>query len=150
MARGENDGGIHYYGILTDIIEVCYTEGLRVVLFQCEWYDTAREGVGYKKDGHDTITINTTRRRRTYELFVLASQAIQVYYVQSLRDPNWKIVVETRPRNLFAMPSNTEGEGEEEGALEAVYQEDNILIDYHGILQTAGDLINWTRAGFED
>ncbi|CAL1393110.1 unnamed protein product [Linum trigynum] len=134
MVRGENDGEIHYYGILTDIIELRYTEGLRGVLFQCEWYDTACEGVGYKKDGHGTITINTTRRLRTYEPFVLTSQSIQVYYVQSLRDPNWEIVVETRPRNLFAMPSNTEGEGE--GALDEAYQEDNILIDDPRVLQT--------------
>lgn len=40
MVKEEHQGGdILYYGVLTGIIELCYTEGIRVVLFQCVWYD---------------------------------------------------------------------------------------------------------------
>ncbi|CAN0913510.1 hypothetical protein LINGRAHAP2_LOCUS27976, partial [Linum grandiflorum] len=45
MVRGENNGGISFYGTLSNVIELRYTDGVRVVLFQCEWYDTTREGL---------------------------------------------------------------------------------------------------------
>ncbi|CAN0913508.1 hypothetical protein LINGRAHAP2_LOCUS27976, partial [Linum grandiflorum] len=67
MVRGENNGGISFYGTLSNVIELRYTDGVRVVLFQCEWYDTTREGIGYKKDHHGIISVNTKRKLKTEE-----------------------------------------------------------------------------------
>ncbi|CAJ1978306.1 unnamed protein product, partial [Sphenostylis stenocarpa] len=33
-----------------------------------------------------------------------ASQAQQVYYVKDTHDPNWLVVVKTKPRDLYDMP----------------------------------------------
>ncbi|CAN0859932.1 hypothetical protein LINGRAHAP2_LOCUS7801 [Linum grandiflorum] len=139
MVRGENNGGISFYGTLSNVIELRYTDGVRVVLFQCEWYDTTREGVGYKKDHHGIISVNTKRKLKTEEPFVLASQAIQVYYVSSLKNPNWTTVVETTPRNLYQMPSEDEA-----------YQEDATTINITGIGNDEEDEITWRRVGLEN
>jgi hypothetical protein len=105
VVKGETQhGSVPYYGQLLNIVELRYTQGNRVVLFQGEWYDVAREGIGYKIDRHGIITVNTRRKLATQEPFVLASQANQVYYIKCLKDPCWKTVVEIKPRNFFDVP----------------------------------------------
>ena len=32
---------------------------------------------------------------------MLASQALQVYYVRGIKDPRWGTTIETKPRNLY-------------------------------------------------
>ena len=108
MVRGEHQNGVPYYGILKDIVELCYTEGNRVVLFNCDWFDTAREGIGFKKDRYGNIFINTTRRLNTQEPFVLASQAIQVFYAKGVKDSTWSAIVDIKPRNLYEMTKSEE------------------------------------------
>jgi hypothetical protein len=110
MVKGESQpSNIPYYGQLTQILELRYTDGNRVVLFHGEWYDVAREGVGYNIDRYGVITVNTKKKLNTQEPFVLASQVSQVYYIKGLKDPNWATVIETKPRNFFDVP---EGEAE--------------------------------------
>uniref|UniRef100_A0A803N216 DUF4216 domain-containing protein n=1 Tax=Chenopodium quinoa TaxID=63459 RepID=A0A803N216_CHEQI len=41
-----------YYGILSDILEIQYLDGKRVVLFRCDWWDINRVGRGVKVDKH--------------------------------------------------------------------------------------------------
>ena len=43
------EGGVAYYGILIDIIEVNYSNKYRYVLFKCQWVDFI-SGRGCKKD----------------------------------------------------------------------------------------------------
>ena len=45
---------------------------------------------------------------------MLVSQAIQVYYVNCIKDLAWSIVIETKPRNLYGMPANEEEPYQEE------------------------------------
>lgn len=121
MVKGEKQPGIiPYYGQLTHILELRYTEGNRVVLFYGEWYDVAREGVGYIVDQYGVIAVNTRKRLNTQEPFVLASQVSQVYYIKGLKDPYWATVIETKPRNFFDVP---EGEIEVDG--EEPFQEES-------------------------
>ncbi|CAI0420810.1 unnamed protein product [Linum tenue] len=147
MVRGENYDNIPYYGTLIKVIELRYTEGLRVVLFQCDWYDITREGTGYK-DHHGITTINKARLLNTQEPFVLASQCTQVYYVPCIKDPNWATVIETKPRKLFQMPDDVGDDGD--GGDEA-YQEEIISVTTP---QETGndedDGINWSREGLEE
>ena len=95
MVRREYQN-MSYYGLITDIIELRYTKGNSVVLFKCDWYDVAREGIGYKLDCHGITSINRTRKLNTQEPFVLASQAIQVYYVNCIKDLAWSVVIESQ------------------------------------------------------
>ncbi|KAI5317108.1 hypothetical protein L3X38_036815 [Prunus dulcis] len=107
MVKGENQiDDVPWYGTLVDIVELHYTEGNRVVLFNCDWYGTARKGTGYKIDCYGIITVNTTYKLNTQEPFVLASQATQVFYVKGVKNKIWSFVVETNPRNAYEMTND--------------------------------------------
>lgn len=118
MVRGEDQSdSAPYYGVLTDIVELQYTEGNKIVLFKCDWYDVSREGIGYKRDRHGITSVNTSRKLNTEEPFVLAFQATQVYYVKGIKDPTWCVVIETKPRNLYEIPIYEEESYQVEGNL---------------------------------
>ena len=99
------EGGITYHGVLTDIIELNYSEKLRYVLFKCEWVDVD-SGRGYKTDKFGFPLVNFTRLihkgdRLIDEPYVLASQASQVFYVEDPRHKDWMVVVKTKARDVF-------------------------------------------------
>ena len=84
------DGGITYYGVLSDIIELNYYDNLRYILFKCDWVDVDT-GRGYKIDEFGFPLVNFSRlihvgKRMTDDPFILASQASQVYYVEDERE----------------------------------------------------------------
>ncbi|XP_075640179.1 uncharacterized protein LOC142611913 [Castanea sativa] len=66
------EGGATYYGVLIDIIELNYSDKLI-----------------HKGD------------RLIDEPYVLASQALQVFYVEDVRHKDWMVVVQTKPREVF-------------------------------------------------
>ena len=99
MVRSDDQSVIvPYYVVLKEIVELSYAEGNKVVLFNC---DTFREKIGYKRDRHGRVILNMSRKLNTQEPFVLASQALQIYYVRGIKDPTWGTAIETKPRNLF-------------------------------------------------
>jgi len=143
MVRGEDQScNVPYYGQLTDIVELQYTEGNKVVLFKCGWYGVSREGIGYKRDWHRTTILITSQKLKTVEPFVLACQATQVYYVNGIKDPTWNVVIETKPRNLYEMPSDEEEPYQEE---ENLHCNANVLQE-----ENEDDDINWRRSGVEN
>lgn len=71
-------GDIMYYGSLEDIIELSYHGHFRVVLFRCVWFQS-------KKDNHGLTLVNMKKKIYEGEVFILATQAHQVFYVQDLR-----------------------------------------------------------------
>ncbi|KAJ9547248.1 hypothetical protein OSB04_019791 [Centaurea solstitialis] len=94
-----------YYGLLDDILEVEYPGVGRcvVVLFHCTWFDTV-DGVRVAAK-HNLVDIKYKSRLRTDDPFVLASQAIQVYYSPYPSNTNylkdWWAVVKTKPRGIY-------------------------------------------------
>ena len=83
------NGGITYYGVLTDIIELSYSDNIKHVLFKCKWvHDEHRRG--YRTDEFGFPMVNFTRfihgrDEMIDEPYVLASQATQVFYVEDKR-----------------------------------------------------------------
>ena len=99
------DGGVAYYGIVTDIIELNYSNKIRHVLFKCKWVDVLRSR-GYKIDELGFPLVNFTRLIHVGdelmdESYVLASEASQVFYVEDKRDKDWFVVVKTKARDVF-------------------------------------------------
>jgi hypothetical protein len=43
--------------------------------------------------------------------YVLASQVGQVYYVEDIAKPNWKVIVRANPRNYYDVPENVVEDG---------------------------------------
>lgn len=94
---------LDYYGEIKDILEIEYPGiiNLKCVLFRCDWYDPhVPRGVRLTKYG--VIEVNSRRRLRKYDPFILASQAGQVCYipyprVSNVADP-WITVTQINPR----------------------------------------------------
>ena len=99
------DGGSTYYGILTDIIELNYSDNIKHVLFKCKWvHDEHRRG--YKTDEFGFPMVNFTHfihggDEMMDEPYVLASQAIQVFYVEDKMSKNWYVVIKIKARDVF-------------------------------------------------
>ncbi|XP_016436993.1 uncharacterized protein LOC107763084 isoform X2 [Nicotiana tabacum] len=82
LVRGVTNGqNTNYYGVITEIVELQYFEGKRIVLFQCDWWDVDHIGKGVKIDKYDFVSVNTNRKLATNEPFVLPSQAEQVFFM---------------------------------------------------------------------
>ena len=78
----------------------------KVVLFQCEWYNTGTNGWRrtIRTNAHCT-SIDVTIQWYKNDPFILPSQARQVFYLQNtkLGEP-WKIVQSIQHRGVFDVP----------------------------------------------
>lgn len=72
-------GGIVYYGILREILEIPYPGmlNMRCIVFSCDWYDPV-VGSGVRVDQFGVTSIESKRKLLKYDLFILASKADQV------------------------------------------------------------------------
>jgi hypothetical protein len=99
-------GYVTYYGRISQIIELNYSNGGHVVLFKCDWVKSngVRELDGF---GITEVNFNHTYNAQDEhsEPFILASQAIQVYYVQDPVDVEWNAVITPTIRDFFDMDS---------------------------------------------
>lgn len=66
-------------------MRLSYQGGNHVYLFKCHWFDSA--GSGVRVDKNRVVTIDMKSRLRSNEVFILASQATQVYYAPSILNP---------------------------------------------------------------
>ncbi|KAH9697062.1 hypothetical protein KPL71_023450 [Citrus sinensis] len=102
-------GDVSYFGRLTDVVELDYYGGRTVTLFKCDWVDV-NSGRGIKKDELGFTLVNLNSSLNTDEPFVLATQAIQVFYVADPVEKDWHVAVITKPRDLFNMEENEIGD----------------------------------------
>ena len=94
----END----YYGMLTDIVEVEYTDMpiKKLVLFKCDWFDSSSQGT--RIDNYGNVEIKKSRRYQNYDPFVLAQQAEQVYFTSFPEgQQGWLGVIKTKARCII-------------------------------------------------
>nr|XP_017227617.1 PREDICTED: uncharacterized protein LOC108203305 [Daucus carota subsp. sativus] len=95
-----HENNLDYYGQLIDIVRLIYQGCNHVYLFKCIWFDSLGNGV--RIDKNRVVTVDITSRLRSNEVFILASQASQVYYAPSVLDPRSKIytVVKSKSRPI--------------------------------------------------
>lgn len=98
-------GEVIFYGKLTDIIELRYSNDYKLVLFKCDWVDN---NFGKKEDEFKFTLVNFKhllykQNRASDEPFILASQAEQVWYVQDPLEEDWHVVVKMTPRDFYDM-----------------------------------------------
>ncbi|XP_024190647.1 uncharacterized protein LOC112194661 [Rosa chinensis] len=108
--RRPRDGVKDYYGVLTDIIELDYHHGRKVLLFDCDWADNRVRNRVVKMDEYGFILVNFDHLLPKPDTLILASQSVQFFYVQDPTEPNWHTVIRTRPRDLFDMGTDIEPE----------------------------------------
>ena len=133
-------GNVPYYGVLTEVVELHYLGGNRVVLFKCDWWDVINTGRGIKRDEYGYISVNFTRTLSTDEPFVLASQAKQIFYVKNANESNWHTVIEMQPRDLYQM-SEKISNGDPEPLQQSELQDDHL----HILELVDEDVIVWNR-----
>ncbi|XP_040369557.1 uncharacterized protein LOC121051349 [Rosa chinensis] len=97
------DGMLDYYGILTDIIELDYHSGRKVLLFDGDWIDNRTANRGIKKDEYGFLLENFNHLLPKPDTLVFASQTLQVFYVKCPVELDWDVIVRTRPRDYFDM-----------------------------------------------
>nr|XP_028956335.1 uncharacterized protein LOC114824099 [Malus domestica] len=100
-------GQVNCYGRVIDMFEVRYcgpTEagdrGRAVMLFKCEWVNSESPR-GMKTDQYGFTLVNFNRLGFKEDPFILASQALQAFYVEDTIEKDWHVVVRTQPRDLF-------------------------------------------------
>uniref|UniRef100_A0A803N5K4 Transposase-associated domain-containing protein n=1 Tax=Chenopodium quinoa TaxID=63459 RepID=A0A803N5K4_CHEQI len=104
VVNGETGSStLDYYGLLQEIIEVQYLGGNRVTLFKCDWWDVHSHGRGINSDCFNFISVITSKLLAN-DPYILATQAHQVFYVNDVLKPNWKVIVKTTPRNSYDVP----------------------------------------------
>ena len=109
---GDGDENMDYYGVVTEIVEIQYLGGNRIVLFRCNWWDVFDKVRGIKEDEYGTISINCNRQLKTDEPFILASQAKQAFYATDNINKGWVIASKTQPRNLLDDDSDVDEQSE--------------------------------------
>lgn len=75
----------NYYGKLEEVVKLTYRNGYNIMLFKCHWFDTTRN---VKVDKHRMTTVNVKSQLNAEDVFVLASQATQVYYAPNINNPS--------------------------------------------------------------
>ena len=71
LMSAETDAGhMTYYGVLIEIIELSYPQGISVILFRCDWINPTK---GVKQDELGFTLVNLKEIMKTNEPFVLAS-----------------------------------------------------------------------------
>ncbi|XP_068331576.1 uncharacterized protein [Pyrus communis] len=100
-------GQVNCYGRVVDMFEVKYcgpTEagdrGRAVMLFKCEWVNSESPR-GMKTDQYGFTMVNFNQLGFKEDPFILASQALQAFYVEDTIEKDWHLVVRTQPIDLF-------------------------------------------------
>jgi hypothetical protein len=102
---GEDEDQLDYYGVLQEVVGLSYEGGNTVILFRCDWFDIPS---GVKEDKERGIVeIKHASRLRYYDPFVLAVQALQVYYLPyastSADIKNWWVAIKTQKKGKLGV-----------------------------------------------
>ncbi|CAO2816106.1 unnamed protein product [Amaranthus hypochondriacus] len=112
MVKGDPESGQRdFYGLLEKALVLEYDSlkdrtSPRVVMFKCKWFDVYDDRKGIQKDKFGATLVNISRKLKTNEPFALVSQIEQVFYVPTHNEPQWRIVIKTKPRNYFDFPND--------------------------------------------
>ncbi|KAI3988042.1 hypothetical protein MKX01_011831 [Papaver californicum] len=92
VLREHEDEVIELFGYATNVIELVYKLGHRLVLFSCEWFKTnPNENLIQKESNLVNICVNFKWYHD--DVFVLANEATQVFYLDDQKwRPNWRLV----------------------------------------------------------
>ncbi|XP_074322753.1 uncharacterized protein LOC141659723 [Apium graveolens] len=87
------------YGRLQEVLKLRYRNGHESVVFKCHWFDHTRH---VKIDRNRMITVDVKSKLNAEDVFVLASQAHQVYYAPNIANPksSWYTILTTKSRQV--------------------------------------------------
>jgi len=100
--------GKTYYEKINDIIELDYYLECKIVLFQCGWINVNSRGL--KKDRRELTLAKFSHKIHKGgalkdDLYILSSQAQQVFYVGDENDKCWEHLIRVKPRDTYLLGS---------------------------------------------
>ncbi|GJS45438.1 retrovirus-related pol polyprotein from transposon TNT 1-94 [Tanacetum coccineum] len=110
----------YYYGVLQEIWVLDYPFR-QIPIFKCDWVNHKSGGVKRDKLRYTLVDLNKLGHK--VDPFVLASQALQVFYVKDPVDKKLSIVFKTPPKNY----KDTYDEVDEEFSIVIHHRNDNVL-----------------------
>ncbi|XP_042946082.1 uncharacterized protein LOC122279468 [Carya illinoinensis] len=133
---------VEFYGVLIDILEFRYMGWRRVYVFRCEWFDISDPRRGIRVGDHLT-SVNMSRTFYKDEPFVLACQALQVFYLKnSSLTGNWYVVQKVTNRNVYDIPQAPDSDDDASEASDVdAYQEDNSSAAYVSVQFDDGGIV---------
>ena len=90
-------GDMCFYGIITEIWDLDYNM-FNICVFKCDWVDSKN---GVKVDELGFTLVDLSKIGHKSDLFILATQTQQVFYVEDQVDPRWSIVLSRPKMELF-------------------------------------------------
>ncbi|GKV17185.1 hypothetical protein SLEP1_g27721 [Rubroshorea leprosula] len=139
--------------MLQEIIQIEYYGSIHrqtVVLFNCDWYEIPpAQGVQVDQK-HRLVDINPRRYLRSYEPFILASQARQVYYTPypsiNHERRGWIAALKIKARSIIKAPENKDDQQE---GLTPYFQDDEPSIPQQiNIDDIAYELVQYSDGRF--
>ncbi|KAM6567351.1 hypothetical protein CsatA_026479 [Cannabis sativa] len=97
-------GTMTYYGVIEEIWELNYF-AFRIPLFKCSWVDN---NVGVKTDELGFTLVDLSKRGSKNDPFIMASQAVQVFYISDPANDKWSIVLSTPERRFLETEEDEE------------------------------------------
>ena len=112
VVEGDHKGKhIDFYGFVKAVVELTFFHAYKVVLLQCEWYNTGSTNT-IKSDRH-FVTIDIRSRWYQNDPFVLPNQVQQVFYIGDTKlGRHWRIVQRVQHRHLWNLPDLEENDGD--------------------------------------
>lgn len=112
-----NENCENNYGRLEEVLKLYYRNGHEVVVFKCHWFDHTRH---VKVDRNRMTTVDVKSKLNAEDVFVLASQAHQVYYAPNIANPksSWYTVLTTKRRQVDESVTNKEKNTSNEDAFQ--------------------------------
>ncbi|GJT69609.1 transposon-like protein [Tanacetum coccineum] len=114
-----------YYGQLTDVIKLEYTSCSKVVLFRCDWFDPVKNQGWKIHNEFGLVDINHKKKLMKYDPFIMAHQALQVYFIRypSIRKNkvDWLAVCRIPARSTIVAPTQP---------IEYAYKEDGTSLPF--------------------
>lgn len=91
-----------YYGVIRQIIELDYTD-FKETVFYCDWVKVEDKNNGCKVDPNTNLVMVNLNKLKTKdkfddEPFILAHEAVQVFYSEDRVNSGWSIVLHTPQR----------------------------------------------------
>ncbi|KAM3216626.1 hypothetical protein P3L10_026067 [Capsicum annuum] len=132
----KGDGGVDYYGVLHEILELDYHVGWpmkKLVLFRCKWYGRMPRLGTKVHPQYKIVEIKRTREYELYDPFFIAQNVKQVYYTPYTLCKNksaWRVVIKTKPVGRVVVKD----------ALDIAYQNDISSVEERVDDELAGEL----------
>ena len=114
----------NYYGVLVSVIELIYEKGMSVVLFKCKWFNTDPTRRRSTVLDRGLISVDSNSVWYENELFIFATMAKQVFYLNNpAMGEGWKVVQVMSHRNIWS--AATLGGDDESGPSEPTTDQPN-------------------------